>query len=473
MITISPRHNNDLNGRIKKPHESQFHVQKIPVKAQLATRPLGIMRLVRNARRNVLEIIPELATRQPMVSGRTFKRWHMVMDPPGLRRILRDRSEDYPKAEVAKNIVRPAIGDSLFVAEGHHWLRQRRAAASVFTSRSIRGLAPVMSAASRRLIERISLAAPTVLDMCEEVTTATFEVISNVTFADGVGMDRKMVHRAINAYLAGAARASILDIIGAPPWIPRLRSVLTDSAVRDMQRIAENVIEARRTSGQPELEDLHSMLAKRVDEESGQSMSADELRDNLLTFIVAGHETTALALSWSLYLLAFDQEVQTQARDEAKSALDNRVPGEGDIARLPLFRQIVQESMRLYPPAALLLRTSKIADEIGGREVLPGDTMVLPIYALHRNTCFWNDPDHFKPHRFADGKTVNSPAYLPFGTGPRACIGSGFAMQEAIIMLAALVSKFRFELVSGLEPDPVMILTLRPKGGVRLKVFPA
>ena len=445
----------------------------IPVKAKLATRALGILEIARTARRNLLEIIPELATRQPMVSGRTVKRWHMVMDPPGLRRILRDRPGDYPKAEIAKNIVRPAIGDSLFVAEGAHWLRQRRAAAGAFSSRSIRGLAPVMSAASQRLIERVRGAAPATLDMCEEVTAATFEVISNVTFADGAGMDRALVHRAIDAYLSGAARVSVLDIVGAPPWIPRLRSVVTDTAVRDMKRIAEQVIEARRKSDLPGPDDLHSLLAKGIDPDSGWRMSDTELRDNLLTFIVAGHETTALALSWSLYLLAFDQDAQQRARSEARAAAGRRMPSVDDIAQLPFVRQTVLESMRLYPPAALLLRTARSADEIGGREVRPGDTMMLPIYALHRNRCHWENPDGFDPGRFASQQTANSPAYLPFGAGPRACIGSGFAMQEAVIMLAALVSGFRFEPVPGENPEPVMILTLRPKGGVRLRVQPA
>ncbi len=446
---------------------------RIPVKAKLAARPLGILEIARTARRNLLEIIPELATRQPMVSGRTVKRWHMVMDPPGLRRILRDRADDYPKAETAKNIVRPAIGDSLFTAEGARWLRQRRAAAGAFSSRSIRGLAPVMSAAARRLVKRVGSSVPASLDMCEEITAATFEVISDVTFADGAGMDRALVHRAIDAYLSGAARVSILDIVGAPLWIPRLRSFMTDSAVRDMKRIAEQIIEARRDSETPGPDDLHGLLAKGADPESGQRMSAAELRDNLLTFIVAGHETTALALSWSLYLLAFDRDAQAKARGEARSALGGRIPNADDIARLPFIRQVVLESMRLYPPASLLLRTARAEDRIGGREVRPGDTMMLPIYALHRSHCHWENPDGFDPDRFASARTANSPAYLPFGAGPRACIGSGFAMQEAVIMLAALASRFRFEPVPGEAPEPVMILTLRPKGGVRLHVQPA
>lgn len=446
---------------------------KTPVKARLATRPLGIGQIVRHARRNVLEIIPELATQQPMLSGKTVKRWHMVMDPSGLRRILRDCPENYPKSETAKNIVRPAIGNSLFVAENQDWLRQRRAAAGAFSSRSIRGLTPVMVAAAQQLVRRIRSMAPAELDMCEEFTAATFEVISNVTFADGVSMDRELVHRAINAYLAGAARASLLDIIGAPAWIPRMRRFMTESSVRDMKRIAEEVIDTRKNMPTNGCQDLHSLLAKGVDPKTGLPMSDTELRDNLLTFIVAGHETTALALSWSLYLLAFDQDAQAKVRGEIKSVLNGKMPAAGNVVKLSFLRQVILESMRLYPPAALLLRTAKVPDEIGGRAVRPNDTMLLPIYALHRNICHWDQPDHFVPSRFAPPQAANSPAYLPFGAGPRACIGSGFAMQEAIIMLAMLIGEFHFEQIPGCAPNPVMILTLRPEGGVQLRVKPA
>ncbi len=445
---------------------------RIPVKAQLATQPLGIAGIVTAARRNVLEIIPELATRQPMVSGKVFRRWHMVMDPDGLRHILRDRVDDYPKSEVAKGVVRPAIGNSLFVAEGSDWLRQRRTAAGAFTSRAIRRIGPVMAAAAERLVSRVKSAAPATLDMCDEFTAATFEVISDVTFGDGVAMQRDLVNRAISSYLAGAARASVLDIIGAPAWIPRLRTLVTDPAVYDMKRIAEQVIAQRAANSENDGDDLHSLLANGLDPETGRPMTRTELRNNLLTFIVAGHETTTLALTWSLYLLAFDQQIQDQARREVQTMISRERLSAADISRLPTIRQIVLESMRLYPPAALLLRTARVQDEICGREVRPGDMMLLPIYALHRNICYWDNPDGFEPQRFADSKTANSPAYLPFGAGPRACIGSGFAMQEAIILLAALIRDLHFMLAPGQQPEPVMVLTLRPRNGIRFNVAP-
>ena len=183
---------------------------------------------------------------------------------------------------------------------------------------------------------------------------------------------------------------------------------------------------------------------------------------------VAGHETTALTLAWSLYLCAFDPAVQAAARTEAQSALGNRAATTADIPNLPLIRRIVDEALRLYPPAAFLARTAQKPDTLCGREVRKNDTIILPIYALHRHHALWANPDAFDPDRFLTQPTRFS--YLPFGDGPRICIGASFALQEAVIILATLLARFRYSLIEGRAPKPVMILTLRPQGGVWLGV---
>ncbi|MEI2684810.1 MAG: cytochrome P450 [Cypionkella sp.] len=223
-------------------------------------------------------------------------------------------------------------------------------------------------------------------------------------------------------------------------------------------------------SGPKALPDLLDLLLAAEDPASGRKMSTAELRDNLLTFIVAGHETTALTLSWALYLCAFDPRVQAEAQTEARALLGNRVATAADLAQLPLTRRIVDEALRLYPPAAFLSRTAIAEDELCGRKVLAGDTVILPIYALHRHHKLWTNPDGFDPARFADPKAIDRFAYLPFGDGPRICIGASFALQEAVIILASLLARFRFSVIPGKDPKPVMILTLRPEGGIWLKV---
>ena len=441
-----------------------------PAKVPLSNIPRGVFGTLKAGRRNVLELIPELATHAPILSGRTGKRWHMVMDPEALRHILRDRVDDYPKSLVTKLILEPAIGDSLFVAEGAQWHWQRRAAAPVFSHRNVAALAPVMTHAAERAAERIGRGVGRAVDAFDEMVTATFEVISDVTFSNGDGFDRDAVHRAIEDYIGKTARVSLLDVLGAPAWVPRPHRMLTGSAMRSMKAFADAAINARKAEGPKPVPDLLDLLIEGEDPKSGRKMTTAELRDNLLTFIVAGHETTALTLAWALYLCGFDPDVQAAARAEAQAVLGDRAATQADIANLPLTRRIVDETLRMYPPAAFLSRTAQKPDTLCGREVLPGDTVVLPIYALHRHHALWADPDCFDPSRFADPKSIDRFAYLPFGDGPRICIGANFALQEAVIILATLLARFKFTLVPGRAPKPVMILTLRPEGGVWLEV---
>ena len=444
-----------------------------PVRVPLAIEPLGIFGSLRAGRRNVLELIPDIATRMPMISGRTGKRWHMVMEPGALRRILRDRVEDYPKSLVTKLILEPAIGDSLFVAEGDRWMWQRRTAAPVFSHRNVAALAPVMTAAAERAAERIGQGVGRAVDVFDEMVTATFEVISDVTLSGGEGFDRAAVHRAIESYIAQTAKVSLLDILGAPGWVPRPGRLMSGSALRQMKSVADQAIDRRRRAAPAAMPDLLDLLMAGEDPKSGRQMTTAELRDNLLTFIVAGHETTALTLAWALYLCAFDPAVQEAARAEAKAVLGEGPATAAHVGQLPLVRQIVDEALRLYPPAAFLSRTARAPDTLCGREIRPGDTVILPIYALHRHHTLWDDPDQFRPARFADPKAIERFAYLPFGDGPRICIGANFALQEAVIILATLLARFRFAPVPHRGPRPVMILTLRPEGGIWLTVEPA
>ncbi|WP_288939031.1 cytochrome P450 [uncultured Roseovarius sp.] len=443
-----------------------------PVRVPLVTRPMGIWASLQTSRRNVLGIIPEIATRQPMVSGRTGKRWHMVMDPKAIRRMLLEQLDIYPKSLVTKNLLRPAIGDSLFIAEGAHWRWQRRAAAPVFSHRNVMNLGPVMTAAAERSCERIAAAGPRAIDMAEDMVRATFDVIADVTFSGDGSFDAGAVHNAINDYIGEAGKISLFDILGFPDWVPRPGRIMSGGAVNQMKRIADQAVEARRARGPQGVPDLLDLLLDGEDPETERRMNTAELRDNLLTFIVAGHETTALSLGWALYLCAFDQQVQDRARAQTQEVLQGRAATAGDIEHLPLIRQIIDEALRLYPPAGIISRTAMAEDTLCGREVHKGDTVMIPIYALHRNHLLWDDPDAFRPERFADRKAIPRYAFLPFGDGPRICIGASFAIQEAVIVLATLLSRFRFTPVAGRDPDPVMILTLRPEGGVWLEAEP-
>ena len=439
-----------------------------PVAVPLVREPWGLLRSLSEARKNVLSIIPDIATKQPIVSGKTGVRWHMLMDPDAIRRVLLEELENYPKSDVTKNLLRPAIGESLFIAEGAHWRWQRRAAAPVFSHRNVTGLAPVMSAAAEASLGRVEAAGNRATDIYAEMVRATFDITAKVTLSGGNTFSSEEVHKAIDGYIAAAGKLSFFDILGLPMWVPRPSRVMAGSSLKQMKTIADDAVNSRRTAGAGDVPDLLDLLLEGEDPETGRAMSTAELRDNLLTFIVAGHETTALTLAWAFYLSAFDQEVQDKARAEAQSALQGRTATAADLPNLPYCRMIIDEALRLYPPAAIVSRTAQAPDTLAGREVRRGDTVMIPIYALHRNALLWDEPDTFRPERFADRKKVDRYAYLPFGDGPRICIGASFALQEAVIILATLLSKRKFTLVEGKTPKPVMILTLRPEGGVWL-----
>lgn len=442
-----------------------------PVKIPLVTKPMSVLQSLGSARRNLLSILPDIATRQPIVSGKTGIRWHMVMDPEALRHILRDNLADYPKSGVTKSLLRPAIGNSLFIAEGPHWQWQRRATAPAFSHRNVAALGPVMSRAAEATSARVAKAKGQPIDMFEEMVSATFQVIADVTLSGDSEFDRDSVHRAIDDYILAAGRVTLADMFNLPAWVPRGGWLKSRRALKQMQSIADATIEARKSDPNSGTPDLLDLLLMAEDAETGRSMSTAELRDNLLTFIVAGHETTALTLSWALYLCAFDKSVQQRARDEATAVLGSRAATQDDLSTLPLTRAIIEETLRLYPPAAMLARTALAPDSLCGREVRPKDTIIIPVYALHRSHVHWDEPDSFRPDRFLDAK-IDRFTYLPFGDGPRICIGQSFAMQEAVIILATLLARFEFTPISDKSPKPVMILTLRPQGGVWLNADP-
>ena len=445
----------------------------IPSRIPLATKPMGILASLGAARRNLLSVIPEIATRQPMISGRTGIRWHMIMDPGAIRRVLLEQVEDYPKSQVTKSLLKPAIGDSLFIAEGSHWRWQRRAASPVFSHRNMMNLSPIMTEAAVRSCERIANSANRPYNIAEEMVRTTFDVIAEVTFSGDAGFDANAVHQGINNYIKEAGKMSLMDILGVPAWVPRPGRFLNSRKVLSrMRRIADASIEARRVRGRGETPDLLDLLMKGEDPETHRRMNTAELRDNLLTFIVAGHETTALTLAWALYLCAFDQSVQSRVRDELSNVCGDGPVLVNHVGSLNFARCVIDEALRLYPPASLISRTAMKNDTICGREIKRGDIVIIPIYAVHRHHNLWTNPDAFIPDRFADSSASRRYAYLPFGDGPRICIGASFAIQEATIILGTLLNRFKFTLAEGHVPSPVMIMTLRPGNGIWLNAAP-
>lgn len=441
----------------------------VPIGAPIHRRRLSRLEIALAARRNVLELIPALSYRQPIVSGDMLKRWHMLADPAGMKQVMLDRLSNYPKSEIMKRMLRPAIGNSLFNAEGAEWKWQRQAVAPVFTHRNVMALAPAMTATAQRTCDRLKAGRA---ELVGEMLTATFDVICDVALSGREHFDSETFARAITGYFRTAGRASLLDFLGIPEWFPRPGELLAASSVHTMHSMVAAAIQARRDQAAPPADDLLAHMLEAQDPETGQRMSPDELIFNMQFFIVAGHETTALALSWALYLLANTPQEQDKARAQVRDVLGGRAAGPADLAALPLVRQALEEAMRLYPPVGMLARRVVAQDELCGRIIQPNDILFLPIRALHRHQLLWERPDDFLPARFDASTQRHKYQYLPFGAGPRVCVGADFAMMQAQIILATLLQQFRFG-PSRPTPQPVMMMTVRPEPGVYLEISAA
>lgn len=448
-----------------------------PPRVPPATRVLSIMDVARMARNNPLSIIPQLAYEQPIVSGRTVIRWHMVMDPGALKRVFLENVENYPKSTVTLRLLKPAVGESLFVAEGKHWRWQRRATAPAFQHRNVVQLASMMSDSAEAASRRLGVIADGagVTDIDDEMTTATFDVVCDALLSGRDALNRDELIDALARYLETVGKVSLLDVLGLPNWIPRPGQLFSRGSISDTQKMMEGVISKRRAkiaTGEEPANDLLNLILEAEDPKSGRRMSDAEVRDNLLTFVIAGHETTALTLGWALYLIAAHAPTQERLAAEVRSVLNGRTAVADDVEALPFTKQVIEETLRLYPPAAFLSRNAVKADTLLDREIRAGDTVMLPIYTLHRNELLWDNPDVFDPDNFTPEKVKARDrfAYLPFGQGPRICIGMNFALTEATIILATLVDRFRFAVQDGFVPKPELTLTLRSSNGLKLKV---
>ncbi len=443
-----------------------------PATVPMALRPLTLGETVKHARQNALTVVPRLAYLQPVISGRLVSRWHMVMEPGALKRILLDKVDAYPKAPIMKRMLTPAIGQSLFTTEGAEWRWRRRAVAPVFAHRNVVELTPFMSATADRASDKIAVANSAV-DAVDLMMGATFDVIADVALSGRESFDQTRYLEMVTLYFESIGKVSILDFLDAPDWVPRPGVLGGRRSVKAMHGMIEKAMERRRARG-GEADDLLSRMLEAEDPETGRKMSHEEVRNNMQFFIVAGHETTALTIAWALYLLANDPAAQARAREEAQGVLgageDARPATGDDLDNLTYVRQVIDETMRLYPPVGMVNRVALEDDELVGRKVDKGDTIFLPFYALHRHEMWWDAPELFDPDNFTaeNVKARERFLHLPFGGGPRVCLGANFAVMQAQIILATLLARWRVRPVEGHRPDPVMVMTLRPKNGMPL-----
>jgi cytochrome P450 len=432
---------------------------------------------IRAAFRNVIESYPRaLYDEQGLVRWRTrFLDSVLVSEPELIHDILVARAGLFRRDDAARQLLSPMLGTtSLVMAEGAVWKWQRRAIAPTFRNDKLLALVPTFSAIAVRQAERWR-AAPRgrPVDVAEAMAQTTCEVIVDTMLGSAGALDVQGFARALTTELDSFPWRFILSAFRAPSWLPYPGRRRAARAREHIYREAARLVAQRRQVPSARA-DLLDLLLQARDEETGRVMTDEELVRNLATFVLAGHETTAVALTWTLWLLAKYPRVQDQVAAEAQATIGSGVIEAQQVERLTFTRQVLQEAMRLYPPAPAISRQPLAPLVLGGEQLTPATQVTITIYPLHRNRRLWKNPDSFDPDRFTVDRTKARPryAYLPFGAGPRVCIGASFAMIEATVVLAILVHAFRFNVVTGHRPHPVARVTLRPRGGMPLYIEP-
>ena len=440
------------------------------------TKPLSAVGMVYQLWRNPLQIWSKAHFEYPVLIGRTVLGMRAVVsDPAGVRRVLLDNAANYRKDALQLRVLRPGLGAGLLTVDGEGWRTQRRAMAPLFSPRQVADFAPAMHRVGRALVERIGVGRDgRPVEVSEEMGRTALEVLEQTLFSQGLARGASEFQRAVAAYFNTIGRLDPLDLLGAPKFLPRLGRLRGREALAFFASAVDDIISARKRlidSGASAPSDLLTLLLHALDPETGRGMSWDDVRANIVTFINAGHETTANALTWTLFLLSQSPDWRERVEAELDAKFD---PGPDDdpLARLPVTRAALEEAMRLYPPAATLSREAIGEDWLAGARIPAGTTVTVAPYLLHRHRRLWKDPDAFDPERFlgANRDAIDRYAYIPFGAGPRVCIGMSFALQEAVIVLAHLLRAFRFELLPGHVVEPVQRVTLRPRYGMRMIV---
>ncbi|WP_279482675.1 cytochrome P450 [Aureimonas sp. SK2] len=435
-------------------------------------RPLSTPAFIWTAMRNPIEIWGERAYREKVLRDDWLKVPTIIVnDPAAIRHCLVDNAGNYAMQPLRQRVLRPMLRDGLLTAEGELWRRTRRAMAPIFTPRNIGGLAPIMADRSQAFAERLAAGtAAGSVDAANEMTLLTYDILQATLFTDAIAGEPVEFARAMDDFLHRMGRVDPLDLLDAPAFLPRIGRFLGRRSTAYFRRLIAETAERRRTllaqdpEGAPR--DLLTLLLRT------DGLSQAEVEDNIITFIGAGHETTARALGWTLYLLAS----APAEREKVERELDEALPGLPDPREwadaLPRTRAALEEAMRLYPPAPSLNRMALERDEVCGLEVPAGASLLVLPWLVHRHEALWDDPWHFKPDRFLpqNRSRLDRFQYIPFGVGPRVCIGASFALQEGVIALACLLKELRFDYVGARPPHPVQKITVQPRDGLPMRV---
>lgn len=399
-----------------------------------------------------------------------FHRGVVVSDPAYARYVLLDNNKNYTKS-IAYDTLKPLLGLGLLTSEGDFWKQQRKLIQPAFHKKKLEELTAMMVERAEHWVSRIDVYAQKgeAFDALPEMTALTLDIISKAIFSQGVEDKAQVVGEQITL-LNEYTIERLHQPIRMPASIPTPFNKKARRSIDLLDSVIYDIIDERRREGVSK-DDLLSMLIDAQDEETGVGMDNKQLRDEVMTIFLAGNETSSNALSWTMYLLSQHPEAEARMVAEIDERLDSGLKIDfTTINEFQYVRQVIEESMRVHPPVWMVGRRTIEADEIGGHYIAPQTNVLVPIFYLHNSTKYWDQPEKFMPERFAPERrnTIDRYVYMPFGGGPRFCIGNNFAMLEMQIIIIILYRHFRFRLKVGFEVVQEPLVTLRPRYGVQM-----
>jgi len=417
--------------------------------------------------RNPLEGFGPLAWKQPIVSLPTFGyKTHVISDPEGMLAVLGHSSDKFTKVAIEERILGPATREGLLMVRGDQWKRQRRAVSPIFRHRHMSELVPNVTRCVNQFISTLKDNAD--IELSGAMADLTFDVLSSALLGDPKGLNKDKLRKATRKVVTSAGTLRPDDLLPMPRWMPRPMLPSGMGALKTLKRAADDLLEARENDPG---DDLVGLLISATDPHTGEPLTHRERKDNLIGFFIAGHETTALTLTWALYLVGMHKPTLLRIRDEVRSVCQGSNVAYDDIEKLKFTRAVIDETMRLFPPAPILNRKCHQPIHVLGRDLNPGDHIILNNYIMHRAERLWDNPTAFDPDRFLDNPDLKSKGapFMPFGAGPRICVGASFAVMEAMIVLATLSRDYDIVIPDECFPRPLMTVTLRPEGGIPVR----
>nr|WP_184566881.1 cytochrome P450 [Sulfitobacter undariae] len=426
---------------------------------------MSLLDFAKKAGKNIFSVIPDATLTQRYLKGPA--KIHYVCDPEMVTELLAGVGRRFPKSEFTRNVIGPAVGKGMILAEGEQWRAQRHRYAPLFAARNLPVLTSHFAKTGEELADFLERANGEV-DIADSAQEATLTNISRVMFSGSEAVSKRDIRQGMRQFTDYISYMSLFDLMGLPKWLPRLKWFRSKKAITDLRQLTRDVIANRQANPHEESQDFLDLLIEALESDHED---VETTIDNLLTFVAAGYETSANTIAWGIYLLSLYPDVQKEIRDEITAACPDGPLTFATLPQMPKLQAHVRETLRMYPAGALFARDASDETEIKGVTFKKGDVIMFPVYSLHRNELLWEDAAEYKADRFLDRKYPRG-QYIPFGDGPRICIGAQYAETEIMILIGSVLRRVSFEPSDHPVLPPNLTFTMRPGGPLILNTKP-